>query len=291
MNWKVRKVIKYLLVLLLICVVAYGMMNQWHKKQLENGTGQNVAELEEKQIESITAGLYPDNNSYTDDLTEDDEAFLQNYFYGIWQFEDRIVPLCETEYNHDTETDKQHPEWNFSETAQETLCTLGIDVNDTDVSITTMEPYELEGAEKMYLPSWGYYEFENPQDAYLYGMYGGYGYVHAPAYHVEKVNSQEVRVLNLSNGYQYETVDMSDEGITELYHIYYNFGSQPSEKSASYGGRLPSSFYIDVNHPNVLYVDFCGLWKLERKWKTGEIYHPTGGGEIYPLSDGGPRII
>ena len=58
---------------------------------------------------------------------------------------------------------------------------------------------------------------------------------------------------------------MSEQGSEEIYHIYYDFAALPSEKNSSYGGRLPASFYIDVKQPDVLYLEFCGIWKLQRQ--------------------------
>lgn len=267
-----------LLLALLAILVIYGMLYQ----REENA--------ERDEIANIVAKINLDTDCYVDNLTNSDKIFLESYFYGVWQFEERVTSLCEFAYDSASEIEVKHSEWNFSDKAQRTLGTLGMDINDMTVSVTKMEPYSMENNDTLYLPSWGYYEFENPQDSFLYGIYGGYGYVHAPSYHVEKISPAEVQILNLSNGYTYETVDMSEQGTEEIYHIYYNFASLPSEKDSCYGGKLPNSFYIDLKQRDVMYLDFCGLWKLKRRWKRGEISHPIGG-DIYPLSASGLRII
>lgn len=272
----------FILLAFLVILIAYVMMHHRAEKSDEK------SEIEE--VSNTASRIYPDADCYVDDLTDADKAFLENYFYGIWQFEERIAPLCEQAYDSAASKEVKHSEWNFSDKAQQTLGTLGMDINDMTVSITKMEPYSMKNNDTLYLPSWGYYEFENPQDSFLYGIYGGYGYVHAPSYHVEKISPAEVRILNLSNGYTYETVDMSEQGSEEIYHVYYNFASLPTEKDSCYGGKLPDSFYIDLKQPDVMYLDFCGLWKLKRRWKRGEISHPIGG-DIYPLSVSGLRII
>lgn len=276
----------FILPVFLVIVVIYVMMH--HRAEKSDDKGNEKSEIEE--VANIASRIYPDAGCYVDDLTDADKAFLENYFYGIWQFEERIAPLCEQAYDSAASKEVKYSEWNFSDKAQQTLGTLGMDINDMTVSITKMEPYSMKNNDTLYLPSWGYYEFENPQDSFLYGIYGGYGYVHAPSYHVEKISPAEVRILNLSNGYTYETVDMSEQGSEEIYHVYYNFAALPSEKDSCYGGKLPDSFYIDLKQPDVMYLDFCGLWKLKRRWKRGEISHPIGG-DIYPLSVSGLRII
>ena len=157
----------FILLAFLVILVAYVMMHHKDEKSDEK------SEIEE--ITNIVSRIYPDAGCYVDDLTDADKAFLENYFYGIWQFEERIAPLCEQAYDSAASKEVKHSEWNFSDKAQQTLGTLGIDIGDMTVSITKMEPYSMENSDALYLPSWGYYEFENPQDSFLYGIYGGYG--------------------------------------------------------------------------------------------------------------------
>ena len=77
----------FILLAFLVILVAYVMMHHKDEKSDEN------SEIEE--ITNIASRIYPDAGCYVDDLTDADKAFLENYFYGIWQFEERIAPLCE----------------------------------------------------------------------------------------------------------------------------------------------------------------------------------------------------
>lgn len=90
--------------------------------------------------------------------------------------------------------------------------------------------------------------------------------VHYPAWECGDAENYwtEVCVYNMETE-QYDLVPMDALGeLGELGYVRYTIGYDV-ENNPSYRGALPCRrIYPALEDTDVLYVDFCGLWKLER---------------------------
>lgn len=201
----------------------------------------NSQVLEEKnQIAEALEEMYPSDESWTSDLTEEDEAFLWEHVYGEWKIAYRVKPVNAV---IDMESDKPYTNRNFSADGQKTLSNMSILISNYYVTFRSKTQY-----------------FDDPNDAYLFGIYGGYAEISDPVYHIKKANATKIKLFNI---YNIQNEYVSCDGLGELYNVYYNFGYDPYAYP-SYTGNLPNNFYVDMDDPDVLYMDFCGLWKLYR---------------------------
>lgn len=206
--------------------------------------------FQEKQEKISLIGKHISKRGYFVDvwnkeLTEAEEEFLQEHVVGEWSFSERIIALEEG----DTYIS------NFSEQAVKELENVWI-VFHKDVVQRLGYQWDT---------------FSEPEDIYLFAAYGGTAPVRNPVYHIEN-NVDEDRIA-LRHIY-------ADEGVyyasfpeeCELVHVYYDLGydgEYPSVDTYYYANDL----YVDPDNTEVLYLNFGGLWKLERQMDT---YGPSG---------------
>lgn len=204
---------------------------------------------EQEEISRIGQHIQKRGNSgnvWNKELTEDEEDFFQEHVVGAWSFSERIIAL-EEEGAYTS---------NFSEQAIKELENVWIIIHEDVVQKS------------------GYHwdTFSEPDDIYLFAAYGGTAPVRYPVYHIES-NVDEERIL-LRNIY-------ADEGVyyapfpeeCELVHVFYDLGYDEEEYPSVDTYYCANDFYVDPDNTDVLYLNFCGLWKLERQRDT---YGPSG---------------
>ncbi len=200
--------------------------------------------------------FYETNNTEKTDSTDDEkQIFLKEHVYGTWKLEERVYTLKNTEMD-------------FSDEGLNVLQNMTFYISPYQVSFLDKE-YNL---------------FQNPKDAYLFGMYGGYAQVFYPDYEVSDVLqidlTEDVRgyeqVTNIYSQCGYDEIFFSDMGVKKIRDISYSDDMYKGYYNPSYYGELPDRFYVDVDQPDVLYLEFCGIWKLQRQ---EGILHDRGMGE------------
>lgn len=178
------------------------------------------------------------NNSY-----DEEQQFLAEHVYGTWKLDERVYTLTDTDMD-------------FSEEGQETLKEMPLYIS----------PYQVGFQDKKD------YQFQNSQDAYLFGTYGGYAETLYPEYCVSKVFSTEetedgdchLQITNLYSKYGYDDFYYSDIGVKRFCDISYSTHTSDDYDASRYSGEMPNYFFVDMDHPDVLYMEFCGIWKLRR---------------------------
>lgn len=197
----------------------------------------------------------PNNTEKTDSTDDEKQIFLKEHVYGTWKLEERVYTLKNTEMD-------------FSDEGLNALQNMTFYISPYQVSFLDKE-YNL---------------FQNPKDAYLFGMYGGYAQVFYPDYEVSDVLqidlTEDVRgyeqVTNIYSQCGYDEIFFSDMGVKKIRDISYSDDMYKGYYNPSYYGELPDRFYVDVDQPDVLYLEFCGIWKLQRQ---EGILHDRGMGE------------
>ncbi|MCM1233940.1 MAG: hypothetical protein NC489_27860 [Ruminococcus flavefaciens] len=200
---------------------------------------------EKKQEEISLAGETVSKRGYSvnvwnKELTEDEELFLQEHVMGAWSFSERVIAL----------EGKGADTANFSGQALEELENIWI-VYHKDV--VQQSGYRAD-------------TFSKVEDIYLFAAYGGMSPVRSPVYHIEN-NVDEKRLalrhIGADGGVYY--APFPEE--CELIHVFYDLGYE-GEYPAVDTYYYADDFYVDPADPKVLYLNFGGLWKLERQLDT-----------------------
>ena len=205
--------------------------------------------FQEKQGKIPTAEQYIQDRGnprlpWYEELTEDEREFLEEHVVGEWSFSERVIALEE----------------GFSEQAVKNLDNISIVFHNDVVQCV------------------GYRQstFLKPEDIYLFAAYGGEAPVRDPVYHIDS-NVDEERIC-LRDIY-------ADEGVyyapfpeeCELVHVYYDLGYDEENYPSVDVYYFADDFYVDPDNTEVLYLNFGGLWKLERQMDT---YGSGGKSEI-----------
>lgn len=239
-------------------IIAYIITTQSYEKELANKQEEHRAEIQ-NIVETYTAKLYnlqkaaeeetelpeqiikyypgDSRTNKTPYLSESDKQFLKDHVYGTWRFVERV-------YMPDTEDEK----YNF--TAQ------GVELIKNKLILEIRD-------DLIWFVDFAHNDFENSDDFALFIKGGGLPIVHHPAWICFNTENAEekVGVYNMETE-QYDYVSM--DALGELGYVHYSYGYDV-EHNPSYRGALPCPhIYPDLENADVLYVDFCGLWKLER---------------------------
>lgn len=203
---------------------------------------------EESETSTTNNGRLPESPKYKrnkprweSDLTAADEVLLDRHLYGQWVFTERLQEVEKYRGIEDWKT-------NFSMQGVEEMKNVVISYEKTEV--------------------YGYhYEqstFKDAGDMYLYMIYGGANPVAFPVYHVNyEVDENDIYLRDLVN---LKGKSIKFPGKDKLVKIYYNLGyDEHSTNPVIMGGNyLGNIVYIDPDDTESIYMDFCGLWKLER---------------------------
>lgn len=189
--------------------------------------------------------FYRTNNAEQTESTDDEkQIFLKEHVYGIWKLEERVYTLKNTEMD-------------FSDEG----------INALQNMTFYISPYQVSFLDKEYNL------FQDPKDAYLFGMYGGYAQVFYPDYEVSDVLqidlTENVRgyeqVTNIYSQCGYDEIFFHDMGVKKICDISYRENMYKGYYNPCYYGQLPDRFWVDMDQPDVLYLEFCGIWRLQRQ--------------------------
>lgn len=106
--------------------------------------------------------------------------------------------------------------------------------------------------------------FTYPQDMYLFAAYGGFSWADKPIYSIEKMDSDIVVLKDVYNAEQSYQVQI--DGLENFYHVRYTVLAfrQKSVCRGNIFSLFGSDIYINPADENTIYIDFCGLWRMER---------------------------
>ena len=172
-------------------------------------------------------------------LTQADKEFLEKHVYGNWRMSKRLVSL--------DESGKQQEDisYNFSSEGVEEL------IGDMEIG------YHESCAGDFFVIE----EYSNPRDIYLLYAYGGGCEAKNPVYHV-KGETEEIQLRNIYEKERQRVVLPDGKKLVEVtYDLGYDTGKYPAVMM--YG--VASHLYVDPESTDKLYLDYCGLWELERK--------------------------
>ena len=178
-------------------------------------------------------------------LTIEETVFLEEHLWGIimgaWEFSERIVAL---------KKNSNHREWevNFSE---EGIREMKLDM--VDIWYTKEHVWCRTPAPRRF--------FSNQTDIYLYSIYGGLVEIKFPVYQIEQMDTGTIFLDNVYSETGYDEVEL--DWMKGFYHVYYSM--MEAEGAGRMTGYYPANdIYIDPENTDVIYVDFCGLWKMVR---------------------------
>lgn len=178
-------------------------------------------------------------------LTIEETAFLEEHLWGIimgaWEFSERIVAL---------KKNSNHREWevNFSE---EGIREMKLDM--VDIWYTKEHVWCRTPAPRRF--------FSNQTDIYLYSIYGGLVEIEFPVYQIEQMDTGTIFLDNVYSETGYDEVEL--DWMKGFYHVSYSM--MDAEGVGRMTGYYPANdIYIDPENTDVIYVDFCGLWKMVR---------------------------
>ena len=215
-------------------------------------TNEQYIELTEKYfharkdaIEVIKAVTYTYEELFEPayELTVEEELFLQEHLYGQWRFAERIVKIDEDN--------------NFTYGAKPNISDVGVEelkesarilYEDTSVSFTVKI---------------GQNSFTHAQDMYLFANHGGFNWTDNPVYCLSALEGDTITLRDVYNMHGYK---ISAEGMEDFIHVKY-FARPDGNNSGIHGSIFTyfgSDVYIDPDDDNTIYIDFCGLWKMER---------------------------
>lgn len=245
-----------ILCILLGSVVTYGVLDKKNKTALERENSryeQEVKLLLDKYVDEIDsinrkaylnerevraermALLVPMSVRQAPYLEEEDEEFLETYVYGRWQFTERVFMLDESENNY------YNTRFNLSDMGVEEMKGIVLELNREYVC------FDEE------------YSFTDQEDFYLFAGSGGLAAVGYPMWGVEEGDPKEIQLHDGRHRIHTYVYDVRKEiEADELVHVFYKTGGNLVVKMPC------DSIYVNPAEPDTLYVDFCGLWKLER---------------------------
>lgn len=180
-------------------------------------------------------------------LTNEEEYFLEKHIYGQWKFTERLYGLDQSKNIH---FDKLS---NFSDIGVEEL------KEHTVIYFSKNLISPIEGISQNTL--------SDARDMYLYLMWGGFDSSFNPIYDIEKLNRD---IIHLEDLYYSKGHDIQLSGSEKFLKITYDLYNESESYSMIsfphlFGGRsLADVLYVDPSNTDVIYLEFCGLWKMER---------------------------
>ena len=185
-------------------------------------------------------------------LTEEEKTFLQEHLYGQWRFSERIIKIGE-DNNFQNGTESNISDAGVAQLKKSVRLYYGEDAVEFTVDI-------------------GQNSFTYPQDMYLFAAHGGFSWSRNPVY---TVNALEEDVITLKDVYNKDGYKAPAEWMENFTHVTY-VTMQDTNQSGLIGNIFTysgSDVYIDSNDKDTIYIDFCGLWKMERD----DSYYGTDG--------------
>lgn len=182
-----------------------------------------------------------------EELSEEENRFLEEHLYGQWKFSERVIKIEENV--HDTKISS-----NISDEGVKELKERGgalLRYEETKVCLG-------EGLDHV---------LSNAGDMFLFASYGCFNQTDNPVYKVSRLNTD---ILTLKDIYEKEQgYEVQVEGIEDFIHIGYS-GSITDTKEVIENENVffdcfGSDIYIDPDDADTIYIDFCGLWKMERE--------------------------
>lgn len=236
------KTFKTISTIMFLCLILSGC-----KLDEEIDTGFVFDSLEQKVTE------YSENIE-----TEVDETFLEEHIYGNWELMNRVVKYDESE------DEMLRCQSNFSEHGVDELYGLIISYSKEGVQIPGLLPL---GNNSL---------LSNPNDVYLFGLYGGFNAASNPRYYMLTMPGEEIQLFqNQFMIYNEQYIQIFNEKFIKK--VYYNLGNDTNANGEPYLYRrcIGDILYVaDETDQDTLYLDFCGIWELKRVNGTGQ---ETGG--------------
>ncbi len=218
-----------------------------NKQILQNTTDYST------QATNTSADFSEDTNKdYIPNLTEAEITFLEEHLFGQWRFSERLFELDESKnivYN---------TTYNISDSGVEELkknIVLRYDKDWIQFAVPVTQN-----------------SFKNAKDMFLFGKNGGFLSIKEPVYTINKMDSDTINLSNVcidDQGYDIQFFD-AENFINVKYYSQLEKGEYTQRKV---GKDFANTIYIDHNNKNIIYVDFCGLWRMERD----DTYYGTGG--------------
>ena len=172
-------------------------------------------------------------------MEEKKEEFLEEHLYGQWRFLEKV------------EEDRLK---------SNTLSEIG----ERELKEMVILEYHKEWI--WYPLKNGQTSFSNSKDMWIFGLYGGFSWGKLPTYTMKKMSTNQVTLRNLKEeGISYQ-IRILDIEIENFIYVTYSFrtlrgGSEYLNYKEEYFGN---HIYIDPTDTKSIYVEFCGLWKMER---------------------------
>lgn len=197
----------------------------------------------------------------SDQLPDEEIAFLEDYVFGQWRFVEQIFSLDESENSHYNTTS------NFSDIGVEELKSNVV----IYLSINSIETVQGTGQNTL----------SNAKDFYLYFMWSGLNWSSHPQYNIQELNTDMIHLEDLycREGHDVPLPD-AENFIKVTYSLNYegqSFSLIRYPTDGLKGRNLADVLYIDPNDIDSIYMEFCGLWRMERD----NSYYGTGGKSQY----------
>lgn len=193
----------------------------------------------------VTFAPTPMPTTETRNLSEEDQKFLEEHVYGDWKISRRIFVLDES--NNDTANLSS----NISDEGVKSLIGSGIQINKKSIS---------QDASRISSVA----HLTNPVDIYLLGLYGIFNKIVNPVYEISEVSTKDLLINNKLVNIKSPLDIFGTERITK---VSYGLGERDYSRAFinieiyQIGGTL---YVPDPKDKNTLYIDFCGIWELER---------------------------
>lgn len=198
---------------------------------------------EVKMEEEISDGETMAETQEEADYVDEEKLFLQEHLYGQWCFSERLIEIDEDN--------------NIYYGAKPNISDVGVEELKKSVRLAYDERYVL------FTVKIGQNSFTYAQDMYLFAAHGGFCWCRNPIYYLK---AMEEDVITLRDVYNMSGYEVSVPDMDKYIHVTYSPMSDPNN-SEVYGNIFTcfgSDIYIDPNDKDTIYIDFCGLWKMER---------------------------
>lgn len=192
---------------------------------------------------------------YVPPLSDEDLTFLEDHLFGQWRFSERIIALDQTQ-NIFYDTNSNISDIGVEELKKNMVISFSEDYIEFPVSITQNS-------------------LSNAKDMFLFGKYGGFQTVQFPIYEIVDNNTNMIALkdIYLTEPY-YVYLSDANHYMKVSYTTQLNNGEY-AQRKISY--NFLSRIYIDPDDTDTIYVDFCGLWSMERD----DINYSTAGKSKY----------
>lgn len=183
---------------------------------------------------------------YTEDtmpvLTGAETAFMEEHVFGQWKFAERCISLDEGKHGEGNYLS------NISDVGVEELMEQGV-----------FGFYETSIAFNIEMDQ---FSFSNAADMYLLGLNRGYQTVKNPIYKIEEMKDSTVKLEDVYNKKGREVQMPSMDNFIKVMYFTEMEGKGNAEWLAE--RNFGDTIYIDPNEKDIFYIDFCGLWRMER---------------------------